>query len=154
MTKSKNKRLRRIIPYEETFQRPRFYDYEKIADELLEWAELETSINLCQFCADRNYVVKSFYDWKEKSPYFRDAWELTKMRLAERRERLLNADLLNYGTWARHAKRFDPFLHIEEEEDLDKEANRRKGIVQAEQANLITLAQMLRENQISQKDKK
>jgi hypothetical protein len=45
---------------------------------------------------------------------------------------------------------YDPFLDKAEEADKDKDAARKKGIAELEQANLVKLAQMAAEGKITQ----
>ncbi len=132
--------------------RPREYDAEKIAAELLEWSKDEESINIAQFCADRGYLPGLIWRLEKESEDFAYAYTITRLKLAERRERLLNNDLLNYGSWQRYQRGYDPFLAKDEDEKEDKDAARRKGVVEAEQMNLVTLVKLAREGNISQKE--
>jgi hypothetical protein len=132
--------------------RPREYDAEKIAEEILEWCKHEDSINMTQFCFDRGYLPGLIWRLEKESDDFSDAYTLAKMKLAERRERMLNNNLLNYGAWQRYQRGYDPFLDKEEDKVADKDAARRKGIVEAEQMNLFTLAKLAGQGKISQKE--
>lgn len=145
MAPSKQKMLEKRKP-----GRPREYDADKIAAELLEWAKDEESINIAQFCADRGYLPGLIWRLEKESEDFSYAYTITRLKLAERRERLMNADLLNYGAWNRYQRGYDPFLSKDEDEKEDKDANRRKGIVQAEQMNLVMLAKLAAEGKIAQ----
>ncbi len=131
--------------------KPRTYDYDKLAEEILEWAEQEDSINLCAFCVERGYLPGTLWDIQQKHEPFAQAYEFARMRLAERRERMLNADMLNAGSFHRYQAQYDPFLRKDETDEKDKDAARRKGIVESEQTNLVMLAQMAAEGKISQK---
>jgi len=132
--------------------RPREYDAEKIAEELLIWVKDEESINMAQFCADRGYLPGLIWRLELESEDFSYAYTIAKMKLAERRERYLNQNVLNYGAWQRYQRGYDPFLAKDEEEKEDKDAARRKGVVEAEQMNLVMLAKLAGEGKISQKD--
>lgn len=132
--------------------RPRVYDAEIIAEQMLEWVKDEDSINIAQFCADRGYLPTLIWRLEKESEDFSYAYTITRLKLAERRERLMNADLLNYGSWQRYQHGYDPFLAKAEDEKDDKDAARRKGIAESEQMNLVLLAKMAAEGQISQKD--
>lgn len=132
--------------------RPREYDPEKIANELLEWAKDESAINIAQFCADRGYLPGLIWRIEKESEEFSYAYTISRLKLAERRERLMNADLLNYGSWARYQRGYDPFLDKTETEKEEKDAARKKGIVQAEQMNLVHLAKLAAEGQIKQSE--
>lgn len=131
--------------------RPRIYDSEKIAEELMEWVKDESSINFAQFCADRGYLPTLIWRLEKESEDFSYAYTISKLKLAERRERWMNEDMLNYGAWQRYQRGYDPFLEKAEEDKDDKDAARRKGIVESEQMNLVTLARMAAEGKISQK---
>ena len=132
--------------------RPRVYDAEKIAQELIEWSNDESSINIASFCADHGYMSTLIWRLEKESEDFENAYALTKLRLAERRERLLNSEQLNYGAWQRYQRGYDPFLAKDEDEREDKDAARKRGIAQAEQMNLAMLAKLARQGKIAQKD--
>lgn len=131
--------------------RPRKYDPDKIAEELLEWAKDEESINFVGFCAERGYIPELIWRLDKEFESFSYAYQIAKMKLAERRERLLNAEYLNYGAYQRYQAAYDPFLSKAETQEKDADAARRKGIVEAEQANLFTLAKLAADGKISQK---
>jgi hypothetical protein len=132
--------------------RPREYDAEKIAEELLTWCKDEESINIAQFCADRGYLPSLIWRLEKESDDFSYAYTIARLKLAERRERLMNHDLLNYGAWQRYQRGYDPFLAKDEKEEKDDDAARRKGIVETEQMNLFMLAKLAADGKISQKD--
>ena len=132
--------------------RPREYDADKIAQELLQWVKDEDSINFAGFCADRGYLPGLIWRLEKESEEFSNAYILAKMKLAERRERFLNAEMLNYGSFQRYQSGYDPFLTKAEDEEKDKDAHRKKGIVENEQANLFLLAKLAADGKISQKD--
>ncbi len=132
--------------------RPREYDSEKIADELMEWSRDEESINIAQFCADRGYLPGLIWRLEKESEDFSYAYAITRLKLAERRERFLNNNMLNYGAWQRYQRGYDPFLAKDEDDKEDKDAVRKKGIVETEQMNLVMLVKLASSGQISQKD--
>ena len=132
--------------------RQRIYDPVMIAEELLEWVQDEDSINFSGFCADRGYLPNLIWRIEKECAEFSEAYTLAKMKLAERRERFLNADMLNYGAFQRYQSGYDPFLTKAEDEEKDKDAHRKKGLVETEQANLFLLAKLAAEGKISQKD--
>jgi hypothetical protein len=132
--------------------RPREYDPDKIADELLEWSKDEESINIAQFCADRGYLPGLIWRLEKESDEFSYAYTIARLKLAERRERLMNNNLLNYGAWQRYQRGYDPFLAKDEDDKEDKDAARKKGIVETEQMNLVMLAKLAAAGEISQKE--
>lgn len=132
--------------------RQRIYDPILIAEELLEWVKDEDSINFSGFCADRGYLPTLIWRLEKECTEFSEAYTLAKLKLAERRERFLNSDMLNYGAFQRYQSGYDPFLTKAEDEEKDKDAHRKKGIVEKEQANLFILAKLASEGKISQRD--
>lgn len=132
--------------------RPREYDAVKIAEELLKWSKDESSINIAQFCADRGYLPGLIWRLEQESEDFSDAYTLARLKLAERRERLMNKNKLNYGAWQRYQRGYDPFLAKDEKEEKDEDAARKKGIVESEQITLVTLARMAARGEIEQPD--
>lgn len=132
--------------------RPREYDPHIIAEEILEWSLDEESINIAQFCADRGYLPVLIWRLDRENEKFSHAYMMVKMRLAERRERMLNCNLLNYGAWQRYQRGYDPFLAKEEDEKEDKDAQRKKGIAETEHKNLYMLAKLAGEGKILQQD--
>lgn len=143
--------LKSELPAKRKAGRPRIYDAEKIAEELMQWVKKEDSINFAQFCADRGYLPALIWRLEKETEDFSDAYIIAKLKLAERRERLLNQDLLNYGAFQRYQRGYDQFLEKDEDDKDDKDAARRKGIVESEQINLVMLAKMAGEGKISQK---
>lgn len=131
--------------------RPRIYDSVKIAEELAQWVKREDSINFAQFCVIKGYLPAMIWRLEKESQDFSDAYTLAKLTLAERRERLMNENLLNYGSWHRYQRGYDAFLERSEDEKEDKDATRRKGVAESEQMNLVMLAKMAAQGQISQK---
>ena len=132
--------------------RPRVYDENKIAQELIEWSKDDDSINIAGFCADRGYHPNLIWRLEKESEDFSHAYTIVRMKLAERRERLLNGNRLNYGAWQRYQRGYDPFLAKDENEKDDKDAARKKGIAETEQTNLFMLAKLAAGGQISQPD--
>jgi hypothetical protein len=131
---------------------PRKYDYELLAKEMIEWAKDEDSINLCEFCAERAYPHSLIRRLKKEIPAFSDAIEITKMQLAARRERFLNDGRLHARAWDRCARLYDLFLDDHETKLEDKDAERKRGIADRTELNLVALAKMAAEGSISQKD--
>jgi len=132
--------------------RPREYDPDIIAEEIEEWSLDEESINIAQFCADRGYLPVLIWRLEKENDNFSHAFTIVKLRLAERRERMLNNNLLNYGSWQRYQRSYDAFLAKDEDDKDDKDAQRKKGIVETEHKNLFMLAQLAAEGKILQKD--
>lgn len=134
--------------------RPLVYSPEDVADELTKWSKKETSINLTGFFAEVEYLPDYVYMLMKVNEKFKNAVTFAKMRISERRERLCNSDLLNYGSYNRYQSIYDPFLKSFEDDEKDADAKRRRGVAEAEQMNLVSLARMAGEGKISQKRKK
>lgn len=132
--------------------RPRVYDPVIIGQEMLEWVKDIDSINIAQFCADRGYLPPLIWRLEKECEEFADAYGIVKLKLAARREVMLNEGLLNYGTWQRYQRGYDAFLAKDEDEKDDKDAARRKGVADSSQMNLFLLAQMVADGKITQKD--
>ncbi len=131
--------------------RPREYFPEVIAEELLEWADKDDSISLVAFAAEKGYTSETIWRMANESVVFSDAYQITKMKLAARREILASCDQLNYGSFMRTLAFYDPFLNSFEEKVKDKDAERRKGIAESEQMNLVALTRMVSEGKVKQK---
>lgn len=125
--------------------KPLNHDPIKVATQLMLWVKKETSISMCDFCWQHGYTQDVIRKLAKNYEDFYNDLQLVKMKMAERRERLLNAELLERGTFHRHQALFDPFLNKFEESKKDKEASRKAGIVKNEHANLVTLAQLAAE---------
>ena len=128
----------------------RKYDHTIIMKEMIDWAKDEGAINFCDFCFERGYLPNLIWRLDQEFEEFSDVYTLVKMKLAERRERLLNTQNLNYGAWQRYQAGYDPFLRSDEDKEKDKDAKRQKGIANDQQANLVTLVQMFRDGAIQQ----
>ncbi len=130
----------------------RIYDPIKIAEELLEWVDDDDSLNFVQFCGDHGYLPGLIWRLDKESTEFSEAYAIAKMKLAARRERHLNAEIMNYGAYQRYQALYDPFLRRDETDEKDADAKRQKGIKDSEQMNLIQLAKLAADGKISQKD--
>jgi hypothetical protein len=130
----------------------RTFDVNLLAEEIVDWASREDSINFSQFCADRGYLPSLIWQYNKDYEVFSRAYMIAKMKLAERRERMLNNNILNYGTFQRYQAAYDPFLRQFETEVKDEDAARAKGIAMTEKENFVLLAKLANQGQISQKD--
>lgn len=128
------------------------YDGPTIAMQLTAWVKKDDSINFVGFCADFSYPPYVITNLEKSCDEFAEAYILAKMRLAERRERLMNEDKLNYGSFARYQAMYDPFLGKHEEDEKERDSKRKLGIMIAEQANLSKLAKMAADGLIKQPD--
>lgn len=95
--------------------RPRKYDYEKEAKDLLEWSLKEDSYNILAFVNPKEYTFNTMLRFIEGSEAFAEAFQKAYQRCAQRREKMLNQKKLNYGIWERYADLYDPSLALHEE---------------------------------------
>lgn len=111
-----------------TMGRPREHNREKIAEDLIIWAKLPDSINLCKFCAYYEPPISpsKITNWAKEDDNFRQAYEITKMYLGARREEMLNAELLHVKAYDLNAKTYDHFLKEEWKENLAYEVSQKK----------------------------
>lgn len=130
--------------------KPRQYDHTIIMAEMMDWVRDEDAINFCDFCYERGYLPNLIWRLDKEFEEFSDTYTLIKMKLAERRERLLNCDMLNTRAWERYQAGYDPFLRKDESEEKDKDAERKRGTVNDQQANLLTIVDMFRQGAIKQ----
>lgn len=95
--------------------RPREHDRNAIAQELIEWSKLPDSTNLNGFCCSRNPPLPptKIFQWAKECDYFRQCVDCAKAALAERREKMLNMDLLHAKAYDINARVYDAFLKDE-----------------------------------------
>lgn len=95
--------------------RPREHDRDQIALDMIEWAKLPDSINLCGFCCSREPPIDptKITWWAKECPEFRKAYNITKGFLGDRREKMLNAEKLHVKAYDLNAKTYDEFLKEE-----------------------------------------
>jgi hypothetical protein len=126
------------------------HDPAELSKTILEWADRDDSMSMAQFCVEYKIVPQRIWDYDKLYPDFHDAYELTKLTLAVRREAMLNCESLNYGAWMKSASMYDTFIRKHEEDVADAEAERRAGIAKEERMNLVQLAKLCSEGKISQ----
>ncbi len=107
--------------------RPLKYDMEQEAIAIEEWSKKESAINLVGFVCERDICPDYIYDWADRSEVFSQALKKAKARLAERRERLMNQNAINYGSFNRYQDIYDPFLKRHEDEKKNYEAYLKKA---------------------------
>lgn len=113
-----------------TMGRPREHDREKIAQDLIEWAKLETSINLNKFCCTREppLAPSKITEFARECDNFRLAYEEAKGFIGARREEMLTKGTLHVKAYDLNANTYDYFLKQERrdqakfEADLNKES--------------------------------
>ncbi len=104
--------------------RPREYDRASIAEELIKWAKLPDSVNLCGFCCSRDPPLdpNKVTQWALEDDEFRKAYRTAKAFLGNRREQMLSADLLHSKAYDLNAKTYDHFLKDEHRQQMEFES--------------------------------
>lgn len=99
--------------------RPIERDRKKIAKELLEWAKLSDSINLCKFCCTRDppLAPSKLCHYAKEDENFRQTYETAKSYLGARREYLLTNNQLHVKAYDINSSTYDYFLKEERRED-------------------------------------
>ena len=93
--------------------RPRTYDREKVAKDMLEWAKKDDSINMCGFSAEYGIIPPTILRWVDEDPIFRESYEEVRAILGDRREKLLSKNQLHVKAYDLNAKTYDKFLKRE-----------------------------------------
>jgi hypothetical protein len=138
-----------------TDERPRHlitYDHKIIIREMMDWVKKEDSINFCDFCFERGYTPALIWKLEKDIEEFHNAYQLVRMKLAVRREELVNAELLCEKAFSRYQAHYDPFLRGHEEELKDKDAKRKRGAAEQERVNLVMLAKLANQGLIAQEE--
>jgi hypothetical protein len=127
------------------------YDSAILSKQILEWVDRDDSMSMAQFCVEFKIVPQMIWEYDKTYPDFHEAYELTRLTLAVRRETMLNCESLNYGAWMKSASMYDTFIRRHEEEIADRDADRRLGLAKEERLNLVELAKLCMDGTISQK---
>lgn len=108
--------------------RPREYDREKIAKDMVEWSKLDTSLNLNEFCAKNSVPPSYITDWAKEESHlpkneriFSAAYELTKSSLGFRREQKLADGTLHVKAYDLNARTYDHFMRLERRAEIEHE---------------------------------
>ena len=105
--------------------RPQEYDRKQVAVNLVEWEKKATSINLCGFCTTHDPLLPHVYlsRWAKDDEDFRLAYETAKAFLGNRREQMLNDDLLHVKAYDLNATTYDWFLKDEKRQQAEFESS-------------------------------
>lgn len=106
--------------------RPREHDRDKIAKELLEWAEEETSLNLNKFCALNKLPPSKLSEFAKEDKLFRESYELAKSHLACRREEYLTDGMLHVKAYDLSVAAYDYFVKEERRDQAQFEVGIKK----------------------------
>lgn len=119
--------------------RPKTHEREKLAKELIEWAQLPDSINLNGFCCTRKPPLSPsmITVFRNESIEFQQAYETAKAFLADRREKMLNNETLHVKAYDLNATTYDYFLKEERKEQAEYEAKLKKDSESNKPTNII-----------------
>jgi len=106
--------------------RPKEHDRDKIAKNLLEWAEEETSLNLNKFCAINKLPPSKLSLFAKENDEFRQSYELAKAFLAVRREEYLTDGMLHVKAYDISVAAYDYFVKEERRDQTQFEASIKK----------------------------
>ncbi len=101
-------------------------DLIKLANDLIKWSLLHDSINLNGFCGQQNLAPSVFSRYARENEDFCLAYEEAKANLADRREKMLNAEMLHVKAYDLNACVYDHFLK-EERREQAKEASKEQS---------------------------
>lgn len=127
--------------------RPREHDRAKIAQDLIEWAKRQDSINFNKFAAyyEPIFPVSKLRLWSAEDPEFRTAYECAKNFLAFRREEWLNQDKLHVKAFDLNATVYDLQHKEEKMENAKFEASLGKDqVAEAVRDEFKELSKMLK----------
>ena len=103
------------------------HDRVKIAKEMLEWAKLDTSVNLNGFTAVSGIVPRNILRWSKEDDDFCRTYDEVKSILGERRERYLTSGTLHVKAYDLNAKVYDAYLKDESRDEKVFEASLKAG---------------------------
>lgn len=134
-----------MIPEKNLGGRPREHDRDQIANELIEWAKLDDSINLNGFCCTREPPIapSKLTVYSNECPRFRQAYELAKAFLGNRRERKLSNNELHVKAYDLNAAVYDYYLKEEKRDQARFEAELGKDKANAAPAELVAATAQL-----------
>lgn len=84
------------------------YDYRILADELIQWAELDNSLIFDEFALLKKITPMHFHELPEKSEYFAQAYNYAMRMVGTRRERLAQEGFLNHHMVMATMPLYDP----------------------------------------------
>lgn len=118
--------------------RPRIYDREKIARELLEWASLPTSLNLNKFCATRQPPLDPLYllEMCETDDEISRACRTAKGMLASNREEANSRKELTNQAYSSNHRVYDKFAEKQWKDEIKFEKNVEKELKKQDNAEI------------------
>ena len=132
--------------------RPREHDRDKIAQDLVKWAQKDDSINLNHFCALNLLAPSKISQWAKEDESFRQAYETAKAFLGYRREMLLNKEMLHVKAYDLNATTYDHFLKEERRDQSSFESNLKKEEIKSGENSLSNAMQQVMDGKLKQPD--
>jgi hypothetical protein len=114
--------------------RLKVHNREELAEKLIEWAQLDDSINLNKFCAINMITPSKISLYASENDLFRSAYEYAKACIAHRREEWLSCDKLHVKAYASNEAVYDHFIRNERRQQLEYELEITKQKMQYEKA--------------------
>ena len=114
------------------YGRPREYDLNQEAAELLEFAMQDTSITLERFTFTKPYLASELCEFAKKSEVFAVALTKAKELIGARRQELAACNQLNTSVYNRTARLYCPKLRKEEEDTKDEDMKRKMKLIEFE----------------------
>lgn len=106
--------------------RPREYDLDQLADELLLWSTNPTSLNLIGFTRPKLINVTRLADWAKENSRFSDALQLAKQSIAQNRFEAALSGEMPQVMHARCEGLYDPLYHKYSRSEKEFESSLRK----------------------------
>lgn len=128
--------------------RPKEADPLIAAQELLDWVKKDDATNICGFCAEYMYTDDMLYKWADSSPQFNEAWKITRLTLADKREKKVSEGKLHQLAYAKNHGVYDRFTHRHDEKNKDRESERRKAEITTpvNAGAVLDLSNLVKEN--------
>lgn len=101
--------------------RPREYDREAVAEQMIEWAKREDSMNLLSFNAEAMIPSTTLLRWVDEDKDFRVAYEMVRDILGAKREKKLAKGELHVKAYDLNSKVYDRYLKKEHRENYSYE---------------------------------
>ena len=97
--------------------RPRIHNREKIAEDLIFWAQKPGSINLNNFCCHYNPPIdpSKLSHWSKESEEFRQAVNIAKSYIADRREEWMRSNKMDKTSYSMNLTTYDFFVREQRE---------------------------------------
>lgn len=103
-------------------------DYKKIAGEIIEWAELDSTVVFSDFATERRFAPARVYEWAARSKEVADAISIAKHRIGSRREKMGLQNLYNANLVAKTMAIYNDDYKSWVKEIADKDANQERKI--------------------------